>query len=80
MNMSGLVKTNFYTDSSAFDSVIAQTKRAISSTRKNKLKLVAECRVLLQQSYMKLSTQWGLYKADVLEKENISLDDFNSSG
>ena len=74
------IKTNLLAELSAFESVTDQVKRALSSTRKNKLKLLTECRVELKQSYTKLSTQWGLYKADVLEKENISLDDFNSSG
>ena len=76
--MSRNIKTNLLTEFSAFKSVVAQAKRAVSSTRKNKLKLLTECRVELKQSYTKLSTQWGLYKADVLEKENISLDDFNA--
>ena len=76
--MSRNIKTNLLTEFSAFKSLVAQAKSTVSSTRKNKLKRLAECRVLLQQSYMKLSTQWGLYEADVLEKENISVHVFNA--
>ena len=72
------IKNNLLAEFSAFEGVIDQAKRAVSSTRKNKLKLLTECRVMLQQSYMKLATQWGLYEADVLEKENISINAFNA--
>ena len=70
--MSKAVKTALATNISAFTTLCGLARRALSSKKANRVKLITEYREKLHDSFMKLDSQWQLYKADLLEKEKLT--------
>ena len=76
--MSRNVKTNLVASISAFGTVQNLIEQALVSIKSNKQKVLTENREKILEIYMKLDTQWQLYKSDVIEKEKISAEIFDS--
>ena len=78
LKMSRNVKTNLVASISAFGTVQNLIEQALVSIKSNKQKVLTENREKILEIYMKLDTQWQLYKSDVIEKEKISAEIFDS--
>ena len=65
------------TDISDFETSKSLAKRALSSTKSNKIKLLTEYRERLNQSFKKMNNQWQLYQNDTVEKDELTLEEFN---
>ena len=74
--MSKASKTSLMTNISAFTTLCGLARRALSSKKSNRVKLISEYREKLHDSFMKLDSTWQLYKSELLEKEKLNVEEF----